>query len=301
VLGLPSWPVAGAGVGLFGGARNRYQTIVEQHPDWSEEQCIQHWNGLVAKSNDKITEGGEVFIAKAKVLILDDVEATMQVKRVGSHRAVGSSDDLAVAVEAADSAQSKFRRIQATCRPHRSRVPGAAMQVDIIEGNNTDTVNTALGKTTMESTLKQELTQAAIDQAAKDRRWSLVGSFLVNFRVYCLAAPQLSCWVSLLWGSRDLVSGSSLRLSGVAHQCVLFSSSALMSTHVFRISWQWVWRFETRSEKRSNAFSIRLEVSGVIASSDTVVQPSSHCSAGLPPVTPMILSTGFLARCFQPF
>jgi hypothetical protein len=146
-----------------------FDSVVEDHPTWSEEQCLEHWAKLVAASTNKIVDDdGEVWIAKSRRLIVDDVDSNMNYKRVITKKAVETADDLTEAVSQAAGSQDRFRRMLQASRPTPYRLPPQAKQVDAIAGNVTDNIAVALGKTALQGTLRQEMIQVAIEQAARD-------------------------------------------------------------------------------------------------------------------------------------
>lgn len=156
-----------------------YATIEEEHPDWSEEKCLEHWSKLVEKSKDKIVlPDGEVMIARARKVIIDEVDSNMHSVSIKKARVLGSDSDLKGAMCAGAASEDRFKRImQATSRAGKSHaVPAEAKNVEAIEGNVTDSVEAALSKRLLQHTLEQEMVQTAVEQAAEDEElmWEAV-------------------------------------------------------------------------------------------------------------------------------
>jgi hypothetical protein len=144
-------------------------TGVEEHPSWTEEQCLEQWASLVKKSRDKlVTKDGDVMIARARMLVVDSVENNMHFSGIKSQRLITNDEELRVATADQDEAPDRFRRAQHAVRPVLSPVPPQAMRVDAIDGNVTGALQTALHKNALSQSLGQSLVQASIEQAAAD-------------------------------------------------------------------------------------------------------------------------------------
>lgn len=164
--------VQGTGVERRGRAEYYgFDTVEADHPDWSQDQMLEHWRKLVAKSKDKLTdkETGETMIAMPRKIIIDDVENNMRYDRVKRQKLVETSDDLRATMAAAAEDKDRFRRSLRLARPVRlDRIPAEAKHVDSIDGNMTDSLITALGKSVFQQSLVQDMVQAAVEQAHDD-------------------------------------------------------------------------------------------------------------------------------------
>jgi len=161
------------GVGIEKRGRSEYygyDTVVEEHPDWHEDKCVEHWQMLVAKSRDKITDAsGAVFIAKARKILIDEVDNNMHYKRLKSSSNIGDADDLKDAVKEMEESQERFKLNMRESLPERhSNIPQEAKMVSAIVGNRTDSLNTCLLKNALQQSIQHDLLQKAIAEAKEE-------------------------------------------------------------------------------------------------------------------------------------
>jgi hypothetical protein len=143
-----------------------YDTVVEEHPLWDEAACLEFWQALVNKSVDKLVQAdGSVFIAKARKIIVDNVENHMHYSSLKRQRVITNDEDLRAGAASALASESVFRRVQTSLMPRAAPIPADAKMVDCIDGNNTDAIHSALTKHTLQSSLEQDMMQAAVQDA----------------------------------------------------------------------------------------------------------------------------------------
>ena len=124
----------------------------------------------MALSKDKITdENGDVFIAKARVILVDHVRNNMAVSRVKRQKICNNPDELNNATEDNVKAVDRFWRTLKISRPiSMTAVPLDARQVDSIDANNTESIIHALSKAVMQQAIQQEMVQQQIRQAQEE-------------------------------------------------------------------------------------------------------------------------------------
>lgn len=110
------------------------------------------------------------MIAAPKQVVVDQVESNMHEVNIKRQRQAGSSEELADAMGEASASDTRFRRIMQSTGVFGKGVaiPVEAKQVDVIEGNSSDMLDTAMNKDAFRQTLDQEMVQAAVDQAVED-------------------------------------------------------------------------------------------------------------------------------------
>ncbi|CAK0823721.1 unnamed protein product, partial [Prorocentrum cordatum] len=119
---------------------------------------------------DKITdESGEVFIAKARVAIVDHVKNNMATSRVKRQKICNNADDLNAAVEDNLKSMDRFWRTLKLSRPiSMTAIPFEAKQVDTIGSNTSESITNALSKAVMQQTVQQDMMQQQIRQAQEE-------------------------------------------------------------------------------------------------------------------------------------
>ena len=147
-----------------------FDTVEFEHPEWSREQCLEHWTMLVHTSKEKIvTDDGEVMLSLPRKLIVDDLSNNMHYSRVKRAKIVHNTDDMTASVGDAADSDDRFRRTLQLSRPLLAgRIPSEAKRVDTIDGNVSDSLRVALCKKILQPSIEQDMVHVAVEQAKED-------------------------------------------------------------------------------------------------------------------------------------
>ena len=147
-----------------------YAKVVEDHPNLSETACLDHWTKLVEKSTDKITDkNGDVFIARAREIVVDHVANNMATSRIKRQKTCKSADDMADAVQANLQSLDRFARTLQLSRPiSMAAIPLEARQVDSIGSNTSESIMNALGKAVLQQAIQQQMVQVLVQETQEE-------------------------------------------------------------------------------------------------------------------------------------
>jgi hypothetical protein len=146
-----------------------YSSIVEEFPMETDENLLKIWEKRVANAKQKIDVDGQLFISKAPIVIIDQVESNMF--RASQQRRQSSTDSTQVELAAADGLDqlSKFKRALLQDVPSFfADAPEETQNVDFISGNVTTAVERGLTATVLLGGVSRAMRAEAQRQTQQD-------------------------------------------------------------------------------------------------------------------------------------
>jgi hypothetical protein len=127
------------------------------NPNMTEDVMLALWKRRVERSTDKIEENGEVMIARAAVVLMDDVHSNMHYNRLTKEKQVESADALAKVQKEFEQAAHTARVSMLNLVPRRppTDLPLEAQNVDGLTGQVC--YQASLSKSVLAGTLARDL------------------------------------------------------------------------------------------------------------------------------------------------